>query len=63
MFENALIRAPKSTVFGPRDPFHGLFDRVFNDLWNDSDYVADGEAGRRTWSSRPSSTRRSASSW
>ncbi len=49
MFENALIRAPKSSFFGPRDPFHGLFDRVFDNVWNDSDFVADAEAGRRTW--------------
>lgn len=49
MFEKALIRTPKSTFFGPRDSFHGLFDRVFENVWNDSDFVADAEAGRRTW--------------
>ncbi len=49
MFEHALTRIPKSQVFGSRDPFHGLFDRVFDNFWNDSDFVADGEAGRRTW--------------
>ncbi len=49
MFVNALTRTPKSPFFGPRDPFHGLFDRVFDNSWNDSDYVPDGEAGRRTW--------------
>ena len=49
MFETALTRAPKSPFFGPRDPFHGFFDRVFENVWNDSDYVADSEAGRRTW--------------
>lgn len=49
MFENALIRAPKSTFFRPRDPFHGAFDRVFDNFFNDSDFVADAEAGRRTW--------------
>ena len=48
MFETALTRTPKSTVFGPRDPFHGLFDRMFDNFWNDSDFVP-AEAGRRTW--------------
>ena len=49
MFENALIRTPKSAFFGPRDPFHGFFDRVFDNFWNDSDFVPEGEAGGRTW--------------
>ena len=49
MFENALIRAPKSSVFGPRDPFHGFFDRVFENFWGDSDFIAGGEGGQRTW--------------
>ncbi len=49
MFENALIRTPKSAFSGPRDPFHGLFDRVFDNFWNDSDFVPDGEAGGRTF--------------
>ena len=49
MFENALTRTPKSPFFGPRDHFHGLFDRVFDNVLDDSDFVRDGEAGRRTW--------------
>ncbi len=49
MFERALIRTPKSAFFGPRDPFHGLFDRMFENVWNDSDFVPDGETGHRTW--------------
>ncbi len=49
MLENALIRTPKSAFSGPRDPFHGLFDRVFDNFWNDSDFVPDGEAGARTF--------------
>lgn len=48
MFENALTRTTKSPFFGPRDPFHGFFDRVFDNFWNDSDFVP-AEAGRRTW--------------
>ncbi len=49
MFENALTRTTKPTFCGPRDPFHGLFDQVFSNLWNDSDFVKNDEAGRRTW--------------
>ncbi len=49
MFENSLTRTPKAHVFSTREPFHGLFDRVFDNFWNDSDFVAGGEAGRRTW--------------
>ena len=49
MFDNALIRATKSQFFGHQDPFHGLFDRVFDNSWNDSDFVKNSEAGRRTW--------------
>ncbi|MCP3960087.1 MAG: Hsp20/alpha crystallin family protein [bacterium] len=48
MFENALTRVTKSPFISARDPFHGLFDRVFDNVWNDSDFVA-GESGRRTW--------------
>ena len=49
MFENALTRIPKSPFFTPRDPFHGFFDRVFDNVWGDSDFVTDAEAGGRTW--------------
>ncbi len=49
MFENALTRTTKSPFLIPRDPFRGFFDRVFDDFWGDSDFVADAEAGRRTW--------------
>lgn len=49
MFDNALMRTPKSLALGTRDPFHGFFDRVFENFWNDSDFVADAESGRRTW--------------
>ncbi len=51
MFTNALTRTSKSSpaIFGHRDPFHGFFDRVFDNFWNDSDFVANGEAGQRTW--------------
>ncbi len=49
MFDHTLTRATKSPVCGPRDPFHGLFDRVFDNFWNDSDLVRNDLAGRRTW--------------
>ncbi len=49
MFENALTRIPKSAFVVPRDPFHGFFDRVFDNVWGDSDFVTDAEAGGRTW--------------
>ena len=49
MFENALTRIPKSPFITPRVPFHGLFDRMFENVWGDSDFVTDSEAGRRTW--------------
>ncbi len=49
MFENALTRTPKSPFLVRRDPFHGVFDRVFDNFWGDSDFVADAEAGGRTW--------------
>ena len=50
MFENALIRRPTHSPFlGSREPFASFFDRFFGDFWNDSDYVGDFEAGKRTW--------------
>ena len=49
MFTNALTRVTKPHFVGYRDPFHGLFNRVFDNFANDSDWVVDGEAGRRTW--------------
>ncbi len=49
MFETALTHIPKSRFIVPRDPFHGFFDRVFENFTGDSDFVADSEAGGRTW--------------
>ena len=51
MFTNALTRTPKSSpaFFSTRDPFHGFFDRVFDNFWNDSDFARGGESGGRTW--------------
>ncbi len=49
MFENAMTRTAKSPFFVPRENLHGLFDRVFDNFWGDSDFVTDSEAGRRTW--------------
>ena len=48
MLENALTRIPQSPFLRPRDPFRGLFDRVFDNFWNDSDFVSDTQAGH-TW--------------
>ena len=49
MFTTALTRKPSPSFFSTRDPFNGLFDRAFDNFWNDSDFVADGESGQRTW--------------
>ncbi|MEM7354971.1 MAG: Hsp20/alpha crystallin family protein [Acidobacteriota bacterium] len=49
MFEHALTRANRRPFTVSRQPVNGLFDRVFDNFWNDSDFVTDGEAGRRTW--------------
>lgn len=48
MFEHALTRTSRPFVRS-RQPFQGLVDRMFDNFWNDSDFVTDGEAGRRTW--------------
>ncbi len=49
MFETALTHIPKTRFIVPRDSFHGFFDRVFENFTGDSDFVADSEAGGRTW--------------
>ena len=49
MFENALTRVTKSPFTTTRDPFTGLFERVFDNYSNDSDFVTGTESGRRTW--------------
>ena len=48
MYANALTRTAKAPFFAPRE-FHGLFDRVLDNFWNDADFVPEGEAGQRTW--------------
>lgn len=47
MFETSLARVPNASVLRSRDPFQGFFDRVFDNFWNDSDFVSEGRS--RTW--------------
>ncbi len=48
MFQTSLTRVPKPAFVRSGEPVHGLFDRVFDNLWNDSDFVSDGH-NSRTW--------------
>ncbi|MEM7581938.1 MAG: Hsp20/alpha crystallin family protein [Acidobacteriota bacterium] len=47
MFQHALTRT--RTPFRRHEPFQGLFGQVLDNFWNDADFVADGDAGQRTW--------------
>jgi len=49
MLPHAMIRANRAPFNVTRDPFHGFFNRVLDNFSNDSDFVADGEGGSRTW--------------
>lgn len=49
MLQHALTRTNRTPFTVTRDPFHGLVGRVFDNFWNDSDFVADSDAGQRTW--------------
>ena len=48
MFNTALTRVPKTSYVRSGQPLHGLFDRVFDNFWNDADFVSDTQTSR-TW--------------